>query len=1079
MGKTIYSTLIAAMTVLVLFGCGEDREHKPLSKIDVMSKSLVDTNKEYLYVASTGQVSRTTSLGRPYFQDQEVIVKLKFEEQNLVAYTVDKEAQFRDNANNGKIVFKIPIEHLEYREREDAFGEGTNVEEENEFVDWTEAKFFKAKPEKFEFTAISTLPSEFGNIFGGSNCMTNKGQTELEFKVEQTGIDIVVRRDFTSSIFCESNVDDLNDLAWSEETHYSLVPLESVISKGYEAKHYSRDWERTFGFFDTTEKYLDSSNSTTQAQERYIMHRWNPEREFITYHLDPRLNKPENSVLKGATLKGFERLNAALEESGAKLRLKTVEGGSDFKPGDIRTSSIVLVEDPVGAGLLGYGPSVTNPRTGEIVQARTVMYPGIMRMLIRRAYDELIEISEREDAEPSTVEIQNIKNAFLSKSAPMDLGKWKPLKTELEQGVAESAEPSEDAVKGLIANGGLNEKSFFERTLLSVKGLFYQYEENSSGQKGFDINQTDLMDAYSRHNMFPAQLETFTDITDKVLKEKILNIGQKKPWDDLEESQRVTIVNLVMPFVWIPTLIHEVGHNLGLRHNFAGSEDKDNFYSIEELASKGVESELGSPYSSMMEYSKSEVTGLRVPGKYDVAALRYGYADKVELTDGSIVAAPEAKPEGLKVFEYCSDEGVALNPNCNRFDEGTNLVEIVDSIIDSYDKRYKTSYFRNGRSNFSRYGDLGNAARINSQFRSLRLAFERLTDIMIDFNLPMEEVKTIEWLNEYNEAAKKVSDFFIRVIAEPDYSCLIYREGEFNDVMRFIDLKNLTFDFTAKKCSDLSSKLSNGFTIEGELGKSYLSRRFSDNPNIYLDQIDVRGVWFHKVLAMKYLTRRTLRMFSFDENTLSYLDHPEIGNEVSNFIKEMAMGTVQSNVEVKLNDGTSFFADYQHDFAKGYSIQKPLLSYVNRYLGIPVKKNELVPVLLNVVKAGVSEGSETSSSREFKEGLTVRKDIPQDGNEGDYLPYKFMEETYVVSPRRNDLGMNIIRRVEFVNNVYPTYTREALIAIFEKMTSQGDNVPEFSEEEQVVANGGIEGLYKYLVGSMPSNEYYYNLLEAM
>ncbi len=90
-----------------------------------------------------------------------------------------------------------------------------------------------------------------------------------------------------------------------------------------------------------------------------------------------------------------------------------------------------------------------------------------------------------------------------------------------------------------------------------------------------------------------------------------------------------------------------------------------------------------------------------------------------------------------------------------------------------------------------------------------------------------------------------------------------------------------------------------------------------------------------------------------------------------------------------------------------------------------------------------------------------------------------MEETYVVSPRRNDLGMNIIRRVEFVNNVYPTYTREALIAIFEKMTSQGDNVPEFSEEEQVVANGGIEGLYKYLVGSMPSNEYYYNLLEAM
>lgn len=1078
--KRLKKGIILLTAVLTLFGCGEEREHKALDKIDVMSKSLVDTNKEYLYVASTGQVSRTTSLGRPYFQGQETIVKLDFTKEHLIAYEVDKEAQFDGNATNKKIIFKIPITHVEYRERTDAFGEGTNIEELNKFVEWEDTEYFKAKPEKFDFTGISTLPNEFVNIFGGSDCSKNQGQSELEFSVKKSGIDIVIHRDFTSIIQCEGNVNELGDLVWSQETHYSLVPLEDMISKDYEAKHYSREWEGTFGFFDTTEKTLDSSNNHTQSQERYIMHRWNPNRKEIVYHLDPVLNKPGNEVLKGATLKAFERLNDSLAKAGAKMRLKTVDGASDFKPGDIKISSIVLVEDPVGAGLLGYGPSVVNPRTGEIVQARTVMYPGIMKKIIRRAYDEVIEISEEAKTAASAAEDAGKASDIEEASKARQIsGNWRLVKSDLGTLAPESAEGTEDSdaaepgtdSSDLIVNRVLEEKSFFERTALSIQGLFLEASEKGEEALNSDLNQMDLMDAYSRHNMFPAKLLSFSDITDKVLIEKVLNLGKKQPWDALSEAERKTIVDLIMPYVWIPTLIHEVGHNLGLRHNFAGSEDKDNFYSIKELADRGVTSELGSPYSSMMEYSKSEVTGLRVPGKYDVAALRYGYADEVELVDGSLVAITESKPANLKSFEYCSDEGVSLNPNCNRFDEGSSLVEIVDSMIDSYNERYKRGYFRNGRSNFSRYSDLRSAALVNSQFRSLRIAYERMSDIMLKYDLSMEQIKEIEWLNDYNEASKKVARFFMDVIAEPDYSCVIYRNGSLNTVMPFAELQGLT----DKKCSDVA--LNPGFTIEGEIGRSFLSRRFRDNPNIYLDQIDVRGVWFHKILAAKHLTRRTMGMFSFDEHTLSMLDHPEIGNEISGFLKDLAMGDVTTVTDVKLNSGRKLTLTYTHNFIEGYEIRKPLYGYVNRYLGIPVKKNNLVPALLRVVKSGVARGLQTSSSHDFQEGLMVRNAIPQNGNEADYTSYKFLEETYVVT-ERNDLGMNILNKMHLVNEVYPNTDKEVLEQFLAAMESGDESSLPLANREEILA-GGVEVLSEYLEGRTPSNEYYYGVLNAL
>ena len=84
-------------------------------------------------------------------------------------------------------------------------------------------------------------------------------------------------------------------------------------------------------------------------------------------------------------------------------------------------------------------------------------------------------------------------------------------------------------------------------------------------------------------------------------------------------------------------LVHEVGHNFGLRHNFKGSIDRDGH-------------PADAPSSTVMDY----IIGMGKPGLYDVDAIRYGYGAGAERTD----------------YLYCTDEDVYADPGCAQWDFG-------------------------------------------------------------------------------------------------------------------------------------------------------------------------------------------------------------------------------------------------------------------------------------------------------------------------------------------------------------------------------------------------------------------------
>lgn len=109
------------------------------------------------------------------------------------------------------------------------------------------------------------------------------------------------------------------------------------------------------------------------------------------------------------------------------------------------------------------------------------------------------------------------------------------------------------------------------------------------------------------------------------------------------------------------TVVHEMGHTVGLRHNFKGSL----------IAEKPGDFTLQNQQTSVMEYLPPTHSYLGVDiGAYDYSAVNYGYHN---IKDNNVPA-------------YCTDENVGQDPYCLRWDAGDSYEYIsnqIDKIIEN------------------------------------------------------------------------------------------------------------------------------------------------------------------------------------------------------------------------------------------------------------------------------------------------------------------------------------------------------------------------------------------------------------
>lgn len=108
--------------------------------------------------------------------------------------------------------------------------------------------------------------------------------------------------------------------------------------------------------------------------------------------------------------------------------------------------------------------------------------------------------------------------------------------------------------------------------------------------------------------------------------------------------------NTYMQGYYLETIAHEVGHVLGLRHNFRGTTNLTNNNS-----------------ASVMDYApRSERVHYQGPGSYDIAAIKWGYF-------GEVPATPQS---------YCSDEDVWNIYDCSKGDWGDTIDSSINGLLD-------------------------------------------------------------------------------------------------------------------------------------------------------------------------------------------------------------------------------------------------------------------------------------------------------------------------------------------------------------------------------------------------------------
>jgi hypothetical protein len=209
-------------------------------------------------------------------------------------------------------------------------------------------------------------------------------------------------------------------------------------------------------------------------------------------------------------------------------------------------------------------------------------------------------------------------------------------------------------------------------------------------------------------------------------------------WETRDEYEKNLANSYFAQTVW-----HEMGHSMGLDHNWFGSLDRYNFPHYKDQTGRD---HVGGYSSSLMDYNMSpdrvfwaNESGHQGWYPYDRAAIgfiysnaqtkdfppadqRKGCSPATECTfSGQAKTGPNAKsfpapykdPYGFngdgseRPFLNCNDKHTKFTPLCQPFDFGTSPSEIIASQIDNYEWLYQWRNFRKYRKfwNLGNYGD--------------------------------------------------------------------------------------------------------------------------------------------------------------------------------------------------------------------------------------------------------------------------------------------------------------------------------------------------------------------------------------
>lgn len=933
-----------------------------------------------LWVPSVADTPYNVTASRPFWQGDEKLVVTQFSQDKYKILQIEEDGRFAGNINNFSPVAEYTVEHVDYKCEEDSLGKCANKETEDTEKPWQERK--RVRLGELTVNEKNSLPIQFDELFS-AGCYDKTGLEFLGNKkaiVEKNAINIGTKVSYAANPNCVMirEMDDLRYLNFTVDYNYSLVKLSELADSNYQEVEYPASDESYFGFFKTVQKKKTVDNHDHYMGLRTnLMNRWSPNKKEIVYYLNEDFYKPEMANILQSTKDAIGTVNFSLEKAKAGFRIKLADGRGK-NVGDIRNNFLVLVSDPQASGVIGYGPSVVNPRTGEILNARTVMYYGTIQKFIAKTYDALVKET-------------------LNQQSPEESDKAAPAQAASSSGGAESS---------LDAQAAKLSPYFISKAYNASYTNFAEVQRIWNTQLGELFNLRDANFDLRDPVQMSAQLKAFKDKTDRMAKETFFHashmnfegavqnfiLERKAFWDDLTEEERARVMEKLLPSVWVPTMVHEFGHNLGLRHNFYGNIDEENYYSASERQALGLKRDV--TFSSIMDYTYSTLNELKVMGKYDVAALKFAYAREVETRQGSsltvdstltnLLRSNEKSAKDVKRFKYCSDEHVGNDPLCNRFDEGKTHAEVVSHYIKTYNENYSKRNFRNRKYDFSgRYGDWSYAISAFNTLGEIRQFFDLYDQRVFrgDYDKDAASEQKKKELEDVKQASDLAFDALMNVVETPAYHCLelFVKDGQiagvgeaktFNEMARGTKLEEygITFDI-ANGCEYLSyfesQNPSSG--LPAGVSKSYLSfgKYFNNSLDISISsdqkmdndtsQIDVRGYWIDKVIASIFLTSRSQSPTTIGAaSNGSFLDYQRYEERFSKFLKGFLTNKFKKEIEVKMGERVIGKLPVTYKFDDNHLVNKSYNYQVNHFFNLGHTQNHMKMVMMKPMKENFS-----------------------------------------------------------------------------------------------------------------------------
>jgi hypothetical protein len=559
--------------------------------------------------------------------------------------------------------------------------------------------------------------------------------------------------------------------------------------------------------------------------------RFYPENGEIVYHLSK--NSPTDPEFLDATKAAIQAWDDAFQQANTGIRVRLADERVEL--GDVRYNTIVLYGYEIDSGrLLGFGPSVQDTRTGETFSAATHIYlrayrEGLITSIRNFVRNELGLYEDKKVEEiPSFAKTDEfVLGGGLVNTLTPNLGPVARLADYVEKKDMFAAELDSSMNTKILGSSTLLDaideykevqaaKAKKEKqSLFTANGPKCDYGAVASVANSWEKIKRVCASNGGKFADYLARLKAEHDADPRVL-----NV-------DGEEEAVLECAQPLMRDLLTSTLIHEVGHNLGLGHNFSGSSD------VVENQAKNEDGTLAYPSSTVMDYPDRDFDLFSKAGPYDVAAIRFLYARTVETKDGQFIQVPKnqsmfkaADKQGKKLKNYrmCTDYEVdgdtnlaSYDPMCSRWDVGATPDKYVKWAISQVHADLIQNGYRYNNKGFSgavrSLTYLEHFKQIQDYFRFLLrnkagVYFEKLPG-----NKPAEKKAALEalvakdeTLKAYYAAVNDIFKFGREIMDLPSRVCLVQdAQGKVTDVLEFAPLRQRIFEGTqqtVQNCAD-------------------------------------------------------------------------------------------------------------------------------------------------------------------------------------------------------------------------------------------------------------------------------------